>query len=422
MVNDSGLFETITEELSSLDEQKSPTPTPYNLNFFKILGLSEKELIHSRFINFLLDPNEKDGHCYKDDFLKLFIKMLNIKMSEKNITEIPIPYDDFKSVNVKPEAPTEEGRFIDILIEINKEYYIVIENKIDAMDQRRQLKDYNEDIYEKYKKKFGKKYEKKPALVYLTLNGKKASKRSLGDLTENDYIQLSYMKDIIDWIKKCINFVIGENPNDTKMLFLLTEYLAMVEMLTMKFTKLEKIWEILEKKWEVLEKKKEILEEAFDICEKVNKIVPEFDFNRQLKAYIIRTRFIEGIGGKPTFIPFIQKLCNKIEGLEWEIIEGKHITDKGWGFQFYKDDEKWKKSNIKIEYRFETKILRNCVFGVRDHTPAKGNWFQMPRKYRNWLKDVFGELIDENYESKAGGLFSVLKEQIEEMIRKIEGS
>jgi hypothetical protein len=216
------LLGKLTRELSS---------DPYNLNFYKILGLPSKEVIHSKFIKFLLNPNEKNGHGYHDAFLKLFIDMLKEKIGQKkNVAEIP-SYKDYKSAKVTPEAPTNKGRFIDILIEI-KGHFIIIENKIHAIDQNRQLRDYNKYII--------KKYNKKPTLVYLTLYGKKASRKSLRkevkeeaekkyNLCHQDYIQLSYEKDIIGWIKSSINFIINNNPGDTKMLFLLTEYFEMLE-------------------------------------------------------------------------------------------------------------------------------------------------------------------------------------------------
>jgi hypothetical protein len=247
--------------------------------------------------------------------------------------------------------------------------------------------------------------------VYINLNGKKASWESLRkeaeeekkyNLCHQDYIQLSYEKDIIGWIKSSINFIINNNPSDTKMLFLLTEYSEMLERI---FNRYKKIMLLLEEE--------KTLRNVFEISNKVDQI--KSDFIRHLKKYIIRTRFIEGIGDNPSFI---QNLCDEIgKGLEWETIEGKYITNKGWGFRFYKKE--WKP--IKIEYKFEKEILENCVICILNYdpqTPENNDWPKMPKKYFNWDDNVFYELVDGNKK----GLFSVLKNQIEEMIEKIEAN
>jgi hypothetical protein len=414
MMNIDELLKTITDELSSIEKenagQESSPSALYNLNFFKILDLSDKELIHSRFIAFLLNP--KGTHGYENTFLDLFVEVLKGKTI--------LPNSQYEEVSAEEEG--ENGR-VDIIIKnIDDKHHIIIENKIYAVDQPRQLKRYNTDY-------------PKATLVYLTLDSRKASQQSLGKkgekdtLRHEDYIKLSYKEDIISWIKNCIK-TISDNPDNTKMLYLLTEYLAMVERLTKDFIKLEKIWEILERD-------KENFKKTFEIYEEVNKLIPNLEFMRHLKAYIIRTRFIEGVGENQSFI---QRLCDKInkkregenEKLEWEIIEGKHITEKGWGFRFYKKYKEGWKPDIKIEYKFKKKILENCVIDVLNFKPKNtenNDWPPSMEKdgYYNWHKknNVFDELIDGNYELKNENvkcLFTVLKEQIEEMIEEIEGN
>jgi hypothetical protein len=207
------LLDNISRALPSLDEKYTGQKSPYNLNFYKVLGLSTKELIHSKFIAFLLNP--KSAHGCKNTFLNLFIEILREK--DKNLPSI------FECVNVKTEKKIKDGRF-DIFLENSQKQAIIIENKIYAQDQYGQLERY----YDHYKDD----NKPKPILVYLTLNGKEASKRSLGKLTEKNYSRLSYKDDIIKWLNKCKNFIINKKPNDKKLKFLINEYLVMVEKLT----------------------------------------------------------------------------------------------------------------------------------------------------------------------------------------------
>jgi hypothetical protein len=413
MVNDNDLLDTITKELSFLDGQKSPTPAPYNLNFFRILGLPHKELYHSKFIKFLLDP--KGTHGYENAFLNLFIKVLE----EKNKTIL----QGSQYKRALPEKKVEKGR-VDIIIEnIDNEHHIIIENKIYAIDQFEQLKRY-------------KDAHPKATLVYLTLNGRNASQRSLGKkgekgtLSHYDYIPLSYI-DIIGWIEKCIKYIIDNNPNNTKMVFLLIEYLVMVRRITMYEREKDKILPILATD-------KDTLNYAFEIWDEVNK--PEFkktsaeneDYNIKkkisyfiipLKAYLIREKFCNE-NDKDTFL---NKLCAKFGiDLRWKINEDKHIMHKGLGFKFHKD--KWKDNHVdkEIVFEFRKDNLQNCFYGLCKYDPInfkKGSWLEEPESltngYSNWYRKVFLQLMNINTEGEEG-LFYILEDKIGVMIKEIE--
>jgi len=145
-------------------------------NIFTVLRYGRDEVnLHSQFIGHLLDP--KESHKKGNEFLKAFLKICRI--------------ENFNTDNVK--ISKEEGK-IDLLIK-NDSQAIIIENKIDALDQDKQL--------EKY-------YDKTPntiKVIYLTLDGRPPSDSSLGnkkDEIEKILLCLSYENDISNWMDKCI--------------------------------------------------------------------------------------------------------------------------------------------------------------------------------------------------------------------------
>ena len=110
----------------------------------------------------------------------------------------PDEYGDFKPFQVRKEASTDQGQ-IDILLE-NKEACIVIENKIYAGDQDRQMERY----YQYATSKGFSKEKEQIKLVYLTLDGSPPSEKSLGSLSVKSVKCVSYSEDIINWLEECM--------------------------------------------------------------------------------------------------------------------------------------------------------------------------------------------------------------------------
>lgn len=150
--------------------------------------------MHSGFLHSLLDTN---GEHYQDDlFLSLFLDTLRLK----------VWFGDTKNAQV-----LKEHKNIDIYI-TNGENHIIIENKIWADDQPKQIAQYIEAIHDENSNE-NVSYEN-IAVVYLSPFGKEPSQNSLdkwqinNDMLEcgNDkilYKQISYEKEILEWIEKC---------------------------------------------------------------------------------------------------------------------------------------------------------------------------------------------------------------------------
>jgi hypothetical protein len=194
--------------------------TGENFNVFNILGIYSSELSHSSFIANLL--NVKGKHGQKDIFLELFIEEFKEMFKENSMQRNIIKnFNLISSKSVvehyagKVNYENGEGGFIDILIK-DGENKIIIENKIWAVDQPKQLLRYNQ-------------FDKNAPIIYLTLNGKLPSDNSKGELElGKEFICLSYETNIVNWIEKCIK----EMANKPIIRETLNQYLVLVKQIT----------------------------------------------------------------------------------------------------------------------------------------------------------------------------------------------
>ncbi|MBS1641071.1 MAG: PD-(D/E)XK nuclease family protein [Bacteroidetes bacterium] len=159
--------------------------TGENFNVFKILNLTTNETrTHSAFLAELLNP--KGTHGLGNIMLKHFKEIIEFTDLDLETASIHIE----RGIGYVSQDYSEGGR-IDIIIKDNKGNGVIIENKIYAGDQYKQLERYNDYARKKYKKW---------KLLYLTLDGKLAN-TSLEN--GNDYTCISYKNDITEWLEKC---------------------------------------------------------------------------------------------------------------------------------------------------------------------------------------------------------------------------
>lgn len=172
-----------------------------DFNIFEVMGIESDEVFtHSAILACLLDPN--GSHGCGDVFLKLFLSSLLIfsdwNFSTKN-AKTQVEY------SIGPILKSrEEGGRIDILLESDQKG-IIIENKIYACDQDKQLIRYHNYAEQKY----GHENYK---LLYLTLQGNEPSDGSIkgeniilkNDIEQQDFFCVSYAVDIIQWLEQCM--------------------------------------------------------------------------------------------------------------------------------------------------------------------------------------------------------------------------
>lgn len=166
-----------------------------HFNIFNVLDLTSDETrTHSAFIAELLDPN--GSHGLGDQFLQSFVNTIDCLKSWHFDTQSARVHKEL-SIGGKNEDCSEGGR-IDIVVESNGKA-IIIENKIYAGDQEKQLVRYYN---------YGtKNYSNGIRLLYLTLNGDDASEYSHEKLVVNeDYYAIAYNHEISDWLQRCIEF------------------------------------------------------------------------------------------------------------------------------------------------------------------------------------------------------------------------
>lgn len=174
-------------------------------NLFNELGMTTDEVhLHSSFIALLLNP--KATHGQGDKFLKPFIEMIEKKRKPELL---PMNFD-YSNANVCIEkdigvVKDEFGGRIDIYIEDNNGHHVIIENKIYAEDQAKQMK-----RYWNYAQEISHNEESKYCLIYLTLDGHEPSKGSLCGLKPDDYICLSYKYDIMKWLNRCMELSVRQ--------------------------------------------------------------------------------------------------------------------------------------------------------------------------------------------------------------------
>lgn len=159
-----------------------------DFNVFSVLGMETNEVkTHSAFIKALLNPT--GNHYYNEKFLALFLQEIGYDYTGENLNLVKVKTEHYLG---KISKDYESGGSIDILITFQKRKPIVIENKIYAKDQPKQL--YRYSLYK------GGNF----ALYYLNLFGRPPSKESLHSLTDSDFETISYNSQILQWIEQCL--------------------------------------------------------------------------------------------------------------------------------------------------------------------------------------------------------------------------
>lgn len=169
-------------EITRLLYEKYRENNQQEFNIFSVLRTSSDEVnLHSRFLAALLDY-QTTATAQKEN-LKSFLKLLGLE-----------------TFNCDGARVRRESNNIDVLVTNNGGQAVVIENKIYASDQDRQL--------ERYWMLLNGQGYKEIYLVYLTLDGKEPSEESLGQLKkktdlETKLLCISYGGDLPDWLLSC---------------------------------------------------------------------------------------------------------------------------------------------------------------------------------------------------------------------------
>ncbi len=374
--------------------------TGENFNVFSILDLSTAEVrLHSKLLAELLNP--RGSHSLGDVFFKLFINRLN---SSHDIGE-HLKYSKTEDVFVEVEkwtgkldTSTDTGGYIDIFIKLSDDRALVIENKIYAGDQESQLRRY----YNFYK-------NKKPVLVYLTLDGREADEiTTKNNKYPEEFIQpifLSYKNDIKGWLEECRK----EATNLPVVRETITQYINLIKFLTgqtisnnMKNELVKLIIESGDKvkcAFEIassLDDVKNVLLKKFgeEIIKRVGNAKPHVkcemaaDFGKKWKGISFR---IPASRSTSVFFSFL----TDYNGVYLEIVNDQNT----W-------DGKVKKVEVKnVEYYRSALLDVSKNWGKVENTlnAWNGDWVCRYTKMDEWIKDcsLWYDIAENKFDSKA---------------------
>ncbi|BES63835.1 PD-(D/E)XK nuclease family protein [Gottschalkiaceae bacterium SANA] len=181
-------------------------------NFFQILKVERKEIRHSNFLAWLLDPN--GSHGLSELFTKWFLRDIFSNDKVNWMTEFDVEDLNFNQMIIK-----REWRSIDVLIEM-PEFIVAIENKVDSGEHSDQLRRYRETVKRFYP-------DRKHAFVFL-------SPTNLIPVDEEDsqrYIIYSYEN-----LRRNIEILLDVNTEriSEKVGFYLKDYLTILRRDIMK--------------------------------------------------------------------------------------------------------------------------------------------------------------------------------------------
>lgn len=190
------VYNNLFQALEKIDQASTEeaSNTKYGFNVFSILRRDDEEVgLHSKFLAELLSPTGSHGI---DAFQKLFIdQVVNVAIENQDWERLPLcPNQNYMC---QTEVAIKNYGRIDIVLK-NNENIIVIENKINAYDQKAQLQRYYEACRDM-------NYEPENIyILYLNKYGDPVSAYSKGNLKDSDFAQISYKEDVANWLDACI--------------------------------------------------------------------------------------------------------------------------------------------------------------------------------------------------------------------------
>lgn len=169
-------YKALEQLLANMDQiQAQLQPWIHDTNLFNILQVTRREIRHSNFLGFLMNPqaSHKLNERFLKDFLSCFYRM-NTELIQANsqLTIFDILLGDFDDVIV-----FREWKNIDlVLISEKNNLVIAVENKIDAGESLHQLTKYREIVEGHYQS-----YQH--LLIFLTPDGTQPTKEEWGIIT-----------------------------------------------------------------------------------------------------------------------------------------------------------------------------------------------------------------------------------------------
>lgn len=178
----------IDETSAILDEYRNKRDKAgLDYNVFSLMGIERNELNTHEYMIFTI-LNYRTNSKLREEFVRLFLISMGLPKSFQN-----------EKWMVEKEHFTENKGRIDLFFktEGHSKRCVVVELKIDAGDQKLQLKRYEdyvlENTYEDYR------------IIYLTLDGKEPSEQSYEGITNpRKLLCRSFREHLLEWLNNCI--------------------------------------------------------------------------------------------------------------------------------------------------------------------------------------------------------------------------
>lgn len=356
-------------------------------NIFKILRNAHDEVnLHSKFIFELISSK---NHPFTNQFIDLFLEAIEATQFD---TESCNVYKEYKN--------------IDLLL-TNKNQAIIIENKIWAGDQNKQL--------ERYYNIIEREGYNDIQIFYLTPHGTPPSTQSLGTLKSDIPIKISYKYHIHDWLENCIQ-VSSKSP---KIRETIIQYQNLIKELTGNSINMDERKELID-----LLSENDNIEKAFLIANNWIHVKwhTEWDFWNELEKKVLKN---SSYNTKNTHKFTAEKLNNVIHqsrsrkpwyGLKWNIGEYKDsevflAIERGFGNMYYG-------ITVATKVRNEIAELIKDFCEVGESAPWSGwKYFSPAINFENFSDSNTLKLRNNQYRKEA---IDKCWEQINEVIMKTQ--
>lgn len=364
--------------------------TGENYNIFQIIGKQSDELTHSKIIGDLLNP--KGAHGLGDELLKEFLKIVGISNFETQNAKIEIE----KHIGYIPEDFSEGGR-IDLYIS-NGSQEIIIENKIYAKDQVKQL--------ERYQKAFPN-----AQIIYLTLwpkNIKVDCIDSVGgiDLDKVKIINATYSENITNWLKESLKHSV-RFPLLRETLY---QYLNLINILTEQSSNEDMAQDLIN----IIIANPDNFKSANEISNSINhakiQLISENFINLHLE--VIKELNLNLTIDKQRFSDFTKKyqgfdfqnpsLTNLGLSIGFEF-ENPYFTSPSYGLRYFKSIDNLENENI---------VYRNIRINAKENIKnwnGSNLWWLFYLRNSNYSDNIFEKIIDKS-----------IKLEIKEIIMNID--
>jgi len=321
-------------------------------NLFSVLKVERNEVrTHSRFLAELLNP--KGRHGMGSIFLKLFLENTEIQDFNHENASVRIEFNAGKVSN-------EKGGRIDIVIKSGSKF-IVIENKIDALEQENQLLRYKNAFHIS-------------ELFFLTLYGDESKQHGQLDEAGIEYRRISYEQDISQWLEACMKAAY----NISQVRESIGQYLYLVKKLTGQNVNQEM--------------NKEIAEIVVNDSQRYDGFSALMGASKEIRKTILRDHLI----------PLLEEIAvemNKDEVIKENylkpVVEKEHLLNYSKPYKSFKYKSTALRSKninfLKFEFNVNTKGYDNLIFGITlEQDLAEEAKNKIKQKLVQSFKEVFG--------------------------------